>query len=124
MGAWRGSVFTSGHVLSLELAKPPVHAVNVNGVKQDAISCNRNLRVKLFKSSTDVQALQFDFLSAQPSMRKVAQSQTPQIMRYHHVDIHLHNQLTLLAQTTKTSGVVNSTTPLQLRPSAGSYLLL
>lgn len=49
MGAWRGSVFTSGHVLSLELAKPPVHAVNVNGVKQDAISCNRNLRVKLFK---------------------------------------------------------------------------
>lgn len=49
MGAWRGSDFTSGHVLSLGLAQSPVHAVNVNEVKRDAISCNRNSRVKLFK---------------------------------------------------------------------------
>lgn len=30
MGAWRGSVFTSGHVLVLKLGKPPVHVVKEN----------------------------------------------------------------------------------------------
>lgn len=34
MGAWRGSVFTSGHVLSLELEKSPVHMVKENEVSR------------------------------------------------------------------------------------------
>lgn len=70
MGAWRGSDFTSGHVLSLGLAQSPVHAVNVNEVKRDAISCTEIQELNSLKSSTDVQALGFDFLSAQSSMRR------------------------------------------------------
>lgn len=44
MGAWRGSVFRSGHVLSLELGKPPVHVVNENKIKQVAILRNRSFK--------------------------------------------------------------------------------
>lgn len=34
MGAWRGSVFRSGHVLSLELGNPSVHVVKENQVSR------------------------------------------------------------------------------------------
>lgn len=131
MGAWRGSVFTSGHVLSLELAQSPVRAVNVNEVQRDAISCNRNTRVKLFKEFNGCSSTGIWFCLRN---HLVAQSQTSQMMRHRHVDIHLHNQLTLLAQTVKTKQVLFlfflcvCVTPLphsNLRPTySRSYLLL
>lgn len=43
MGAWRGSVFTSGHVLSLGLGNS-IHGQGEQS-KQDAILCTRSLRV-------------------------------------------------------------------------------
>lgn len=44
MGAWRGSVFTSGHVLSLELGKPLVYVVKEHKVKQVAILYSRSFK--------------------------------------------------------------------------------